>query len=257
MKWCNAALRVGAHEPGPVTFTDGLWKTVTVFRSSLGPARTSPLRRPCSRGSLSQRPPRSARPSGRSASCSIARRSIRRRARRHDGAGPTPANVRPPGETPGTHPSTRHHMARGPPTCPRYMSVLAPSVTLVSSWTPVDMEGWMGGRRPTTDTTLVVADATMSTRTGARALHRRGLKVSPGTSSARCSHSGTARRPTSSSTLGNQAPAFGWRTTGLPAKPVAWMMTTSSSATSHCSWLIRLGHGWTTSHPTPSRIGRT
>jgi hypothetical protein len=36
----NASLRAGVHEPGPVTFTDRLWKTIMVFHSSLGPTRT-------------------------------------------------------------------------------------------------------------------------------------------------------------------------------------------------------------------------
>jgi hypothetical protein len=85
---------------------------------------------------------------------------------------------------------------------PRYMSMSAPSVTLGSSWTPVDVEGWMGDRRPTIGTTHVVVGITTPTRTGARALHRQGLRLSLSTSSAHHSRSDTARRPTSSNTLG-------------------------------------------------------
>jgi hypothetical protein len=71
----------------------------------------------------------SARPSGRSASCSTTWQSSRLRARCHDGTGSMLANVRPPGATTEARLSTRRHVARGLPTYPRYESVSAPSVT--------------------------------------------------------------------------------------------------------------------------------
>jgi hypothetical protein len=162
-----------------------------VFRSSLGPARTSPLRQPCSEGFLSLRLSRNARPSGRSTSCSTVRQSSRRRARCHDDVGLMPTSVCLPDGMIETRLSTRRRVARGLLTSPRYKSMSAPSVTLVSSWTPVGVEGMAGGRQPTMDTTPVVAGATTPMRTRARAPHHRGLRLSPDMSSARRSHSGT------------------------------------------------------------------
>jgi hypothetical protein len=92
------------------------------------------------------------------------------------------------------------------------------------------MEAWKGDGRPTTGTTHVVAGAMMPMRTGARAPHHWGLRISPGTSSTRRSRNGT-----SSNTLGNQTSAYGLRTIGSPAGLAVWTMTTSSSTTSHCS----------------------
>ena len=82
---------------------------------------------------------------------------------------------------------------------------------------------------------LDAADATTVARTGARALACRGLRPSVGTSSTLHSHQSIDQLPISLNTLGRQTPDFGLKTIGLPIKPVVWIMTTSLSATFHCS----------------------
>ena len=103
---------------------------------------------------------------------------------------------------------------------------------------------------------LIMADATTVARMGARASACQGLRPSAGTSSTLHSRQGIDHLPISLNTLGRQTLDFGLKTIGLPAKPVAWIMTTSLSATSHRSLLIRPGRDWNTCCPTQSRVGR-
>jgi len=98
-------------------------------------------------------------------------------------------------------------------------------------------------------TTLGVVDATTAARTRARAPAYRALRPSAGTSSMLHSRQGIDHLLISLSTLGRQTLGFGLKTIGLPVKPMVRIMTTLLSVTFHCSWLIRLGHGWNTCHP--------
>jgi hypothetical protein len=63
--------------------------------------------------------------------------------------------------------------------------------------------------------TLAMASATTSTRTEARAPHRRGLRLSLSIFSMRYSPNGTICRQASSPTLGNQTLAYGLRSTSF------------------------------------------
>ena len=102
---------------------------------------------------------------------------------------------------------------------------------------------------------LVAVGAESAARTEARAPACWALRPLAGTSSMLHSCQGNDHLPISLNTLGRQTPDFGLRTIGLPIKPVVRIMMTSLSATFHCSWLIQLGHGWNTYHPTQSRVG--
>ena len=85
---------------------------------------------------------------------------------------------------------------------------------------------------------LIMEGATTAVRTGAQSSAYRALRPSASTSSTLLSHQGTDHRPISQNTVGKQILDYGSKTTGLPAKPVVQIMTTSLFATFHYSWPI-------------------
>jgi hypothetical protein len=99
---------------------------------------------------------------------------------------------------------------------------------------------------PVMATISVVAGTMTLVKTRARAPHSGGLKLLVDTFFERWYLSVTMHPPTLPNTLGSRTPVYGSRTTGLPTRVVAWIMITSSSAISSCTWLTRPGHGWST-----------
>ena len=171
-------------------------------------------------------------------------------------ASSTPASARPQSAPARMRRSTRSHKEVGSTSQSWCISFSAATVTHATPSTSADVPTMTQKREPAVATTLIVADATTVARTEAQALACWGLRPSADTSSTLPSHQGTSHQPISQSTLGKQTPDYGSKTIGLPAKPVVWIMMTSLSATFHCSWPIRHGHGWNTSHPTESKVGR-
>jgi hypothetical protein len=100
-------------------------------------------------------------------------------------------------------------------------------------------------------------DAMTVTRTRAQALIYWGPRLSASTSSTWLSHCGIKCQQTSQSTLGKRTPDYGLRITGSLVKPIGRIATTSSSATSPCSWPTRHEHAWSNFCPTRFKVGRT
>ena len=92
-------------------------------------------------------------------------------------------------------------------------------------------------------TFLIMADAMIVVKTGARVSTCRGPRLSIGTSLMRLSRRGIDRRPTSQSTPRRRTTPCGTKTIGLLVKPAARIVITSLSATSPYSWPIWHEHG--------------
>ena len=165
----------------------------------------------------------------------------RQKARCLGDTSPTPASVPPRCAPPGTRRSTRRRKATGSALQSRCI-VSATTTTHAAPSTPVDAPTVTRGKEPTAAIILDAADATTAARTKARALACQALRPSAVTSSMRHSHQGIDHLPTSLSIPGRQTPDFGLKTIGLRVKPVVRIMTTSLSATFHCSSPIR--HVW-------------
>lgn len=127
------ALSKGMRGPWLMTYNDESWRTTMVPHDSLEPAKTSPPPRLCSVVSRRLLPPKSAKLSRTSVSCSGAWQSSRQRAHGHDGTGMTSVVTPPPGATWLTLPSTKRHPVRGPPAYPRSRNTSAPSAMPMSS----------------------------------------------------------------------------------------------------------------------------
>ena len=92
--------------------------------------------------------------------------------------------------------------------------------------------------------------------TGSPAWMARGHEPLVAASRKHHSHSASDRPPTSPGTLGRQTPVYGLKTSGSPAEPEEWMMTTSSFNTSPSVWGSMFKHGSNSSHLTASATGR-
>ena len=71
------------------------------------------------------------------------------------------------------------------------------------------------------------------------------------------SHSAFDHLPTSPNTPGKRIPVYGSKTSGSPAEPEEWMMTTSSFSISPFAWGSMFEHGSNFSRLTASATGRT
>ena len=155
--------------------------------TSPGQARKSLLWWPCSEGFRGPRRPRIIGPITRFACYSSMRQRSRPRARYPDDVSSTPASTRPQSDPTRTCQSTRRS-----------------TMTRATPWMPAGVPAVMRGRRLAVATTLVVAYATITARTEARAPTCRDLRPLANTSSTPSSHRGTYRRPTSRNTWGNE-----------------------------------------------------
>ena len=165
---------------------------------------------------------------------SVQRRS-RLRARCLDDTSSTQAIVHPQSAPAGMHQSTRRRETIGSSPRSWCTNVSAATATHVALLMPVDAPTATREKEPVTAIILIAAGATTAARTEARAPACRALRPSVGTTSTLLSHQGIDRLPISLSTPRRQTLDFGSKTIGLPAKPVVQIMTTSLSATFHCS----------------------
>jgi hypothetical protein len=133
---------------------------------------------------------------------------------------------------------------------------LQPRVASATSTTAATIEP-TSTRRCAEATTPGVGDATTAGRIGAPRPNHPVRKLSAGPYDGRRSRPGSEPRLPSLSTRGKQSRNCGLRTTGWPASWVERTMTTSSSATSPCSFPMPLEPGWSICLLRRSPIGTT
>ena len=164
MRKSSVVETVGTHAPWPVMYTRGSSPMMGPSLTSLGQARTSPLRRPCFTAFQRPRRSRIAGPAKKFASYSSVRWRSRWKARCLGDVSSTPASARPQCVPPRTHRYTRHRQAAGSVPLFRCTNVSAATATHAAPSMPADAPTVTQEKEPATAIILDAEDATTTER---------------------------------------------------------------------------------------------